>query len=272
MYYELYIDAFFFVNFTMDYILLRLVSRILRRPASHGRICLGAVLGALGTCIVIVLPGIGGVMKFLLFHGAINIFMLKTGLGTGWDRTLFRAVILLYISGFLAGGIMEYFRQYIRTGSMFFALAVLGYSLSLGIWKLMTYLAKRNAGRFLVRLTREGCEYETEALVDTGNRLRDPVTGKPVSIISPRAAGKLGIRLPLPEEDGGEGSQGKKGVWYIPYHSVGKSEGVLPAVMLDALYVLGKPQMQIKKPVVAVCGEDITADDYEMLMNPDLLY
>ncbi len=45
----------------------------------------------------------------------------------------------------------------------------------------------------------------------------------------------------------------------------------MPAVMLDALYVPGNPVVQIENPVVAVCEEYITEDDYEMLLNPDLL-
>lgn len=288
MYYELYIDAFFLVNFTMNYLLLRLVRQILKCPATHGRICLGAALGALCTCIVMVIPGIGAFVRILLFHTVLNVLMIKTGLGAGWDRTFLKALLLLYINGFLLGGVMEHFRQYVRTGSLFFALAVLGYSLSLGIWRLLTCFAERKARYCQVRLLRKGHEYETEALVDTGNRLRDPVTGKSVSVISTRAAGALGICLPSLTEAGGrdyslkeedlkhdssrkEDGLWQSGFWYIPYHSVGRAEGVMPAVMLDALYVPGNPVVQIENPVVAVCEEYITEDDYEMLLNPDLL-
>lgn len=259
MYYELYIDAFFLVNFMMDFILLSLVCRMLKCPATHGSILAGAVLGALCTCMIIIIPGIKVFVKFILFHGACNILMIKTGLKIGWNKTFLRAYLLLYICGFLVGGVMEYFRQYIRTGSLFFALAVLGYSVSLGIWKLVTYLSERNVRHLRVRLLKSGREYETEALVDTGNRLRDPVTGKPVSIISGKVWEELNAGNP-------------EGFRYIPYHSIGKAEGVMPAVTLDAVYVLEDPQVQIKKPVVAVCEEYMTADEYEMLVNPDLLY
>ena len=52
---------------------------------------------------------------------------------------------------------------------------------------------------------------------------------------------------------------------------MGKADGVLPAVMLDAMWINTEPPAVVEKPVVAICEEDITADDYEMLMNPDLL-
>ena len=49
MYYELYIDVFFLVNFMMDAILLEILRKILGCPVSHGRVLLGAGAGAFGT-------------------------------------------------------------------------------------------------------------------------------------------------------------------------------------------------------------------------------
>lgn len=264
MYYELYIDAFFLVNFMMDYILLSLVRRMLSCPATHGSVLLGAALGALCTCVIMVIPGINVFVKFILFHGALNILMIKTGLRIGWNKTFLRAYILLYINGFLLGGIMECLHQYIRVGSLFFALAVAGYSLSLGIWKLMAYIAERKVRHCRVRLSKDGREYETEALVDTGNRLYDPVTGKPVSILSREAADAFAIDIRRTEEN-------TSGFWYIPYHTVGRAEGMMPAVALDYMRVFSEPERRIEKPVVAICEEYMTADDYEMILNPDLL-
>lgn len=259
MYYELYIDVFFLINFMMDYIMLSLTRRILKCPATHGRILAGAAVGALSTCLIMVIPGMNAFFKFILFHMVSNVLMIKTGLKIGWNKTFLRAYVLLYISAFIIGGIMEHLHQYLRVGSLFFALAAAGYYLSLGVWNLITYLAERNVRRLRVRLLRDGKEYEAGALVDTGNRLRDPVTGKPVSIISAKTAVKLGISIP------------QEKFWYISYQSVGKADGVIPAVMLDSMWISRKPPVVVEKPVVAICEEDITNDDYEMLMNPDLL-
>ncbi len=265
MYYELYIDAFFLINFMMDYILLSLVRRMVSCHATRGSVLGGAALGALCTCIIIVIPGINVFVKFILFHGALNILMIKTGLRIGWNKTFLRAFILLYISGFLVGGIMEYLHQYIRVGSLFFALAIAGYFVSLGAFNMLTYLAEKRVRSCRVRLFKNGREYETEALVDTGNRLRDPVTGKPVSIISSEAAKALAI--------GGWGKEltDTERFWYIPYHSIGKEDGVMPAGALDQIWILKNPLLKIESPIVAVCEANMTADDYEMIMSPDLL-
>ena len=50
MYYELYIDVLFLVNFMMDYILLLITRRLIKADASYGRVCLGALAGSILTC------------------------------------------------------------------------------------------------------------------------------------------------------------------------------------------------------------------------------
>lgn len=269
MHYELYIDVFFLVNFMMDCILLKIVHKVLKCPATHGSICIGAILGAVLTCIVVVVPGLNMPVKFVLFHGVINIVMIKTGLKLRWDRTFVKAYILLYICAFLMGGIMEYFHQYIRVGSLFFALALAGYYASLGIWNFFTYLAMRHTGRCKVWLVKGEKECQAEALIDTGNRLRDALTGKAVSIVSVDVAKKLGFSIPYGNQ--AEGSQERQGIRYIPYHSVGKTQGIMPVITPDRMCIDTGKQIWIDKPVVAVCEEYITMDDYEMLINPDLL-
>lgn len=258
VYYELYIDVFFLVNFMMDYLLLRLTGKMLRCQTSHGRVCAGALLGACLTCVVTVVPGIPGAVKFILFHGGVSVLMLKTGLKIPWDKTIFRAYLFLYISAFLTGGVMGFFRQYLRAGSLFFALAVLGYSVSMGAFRLVEYLAERKVGRCQVRLWKGDRSCEVEALVDTGNRLRDSLTGKPVSIIAKETAAYLDPGY-IHEER------------YITYHSVGKKEGKMPLLALDGMCVKRNPEIWVELPLAAVCEEEITKDGYKMLVNPDLL-
>ena len=90
MYYELYVDVFFMVNFTMDAILLILLKKLLACPAGYGRVFAGAATGAAMTCIAIVIFRKTPVLRFVVFHGVINVVMMKAGLGIKWGRELFR--------------------------------------------------------------------------------------------------------------------------------------------------------------------------------------
>ena len=116
MYYELYVDVFFMVNFTMDAILLILLKKLLACPAGYGRVFAGAATGAAMTCIAIVIFRKTPVLRFVVFHGVINVVMMKAGLGIKWGRELFRGWVLLYIESFLLGGVFQFVQQYIRRG------------------------------------------------------------------------------------------------------------------------------------------------------------
>ena len=133
MHYELYIDLFFLINFLMDYFLLLMVGKMLKCRIRRLRIIAGAMVGAFLTCIFVVFLR-GKIWRLVLFHGVMNMCLLKTGLGIKEKRTLIKAWILLYVSAFLLGGILNVFQPYVRGGAVFLILAFAGYHLCLGIW------------------------------------------------------------------------------------------------------------------------------------------
>ena len=45
----------------------------------------------------------------------------------------------------------------------------------------------------------------------------------------------------------------------------------MPLVTLDGMYVCRKEKEWIERPLAAICEEDMTADRYEMILNPDVL-
>ena len=65
----------------MDSLLLLFAARISKRQVKRKRIFLGAAAGSLLTCLVIALPIPSAALKMILFHGFVNVFMLKAGLG-----------------------------------------------------------------------------------------------------------------------------------------------------------------------------------------------
>ena len=141
MHYELYIDLFFLINFLMDYFLLLMVGKMLKCRIRRLRIIAGAMVGAFLTCIFVVFLR-GKIWRLVLFHGVMNMCLLKTGLWIKEKRTLIKAWILLYVSAFLLGGILNVFQPYVRGGAVFLILAFAGYHLCLGIWDLLAYFHK----------------------------------------------------------------------------------------------------------------------------------
>lgn len=260
MYYELYVDVFFMVNFTMDAILLILLKKALVCTAGYGRIMAGAALGAALTCIAVIsLQGMP-VLRFVVFHGVINVVMMKAGLGIKWGRELFRGWVLLYIESFLLGGVFQFFHQYLRRGSLFFVLAVVSYYLAAGIWKVILFFSEKGNRYCEVEIFFEDKKDRLRALIDTGNTLRDPVSNDPVSVIDKASAKELT-----------EGKEPER-FRYIPYHSIGKKEGVMPAFRLDKIQIIRDGnKMNVEYPLVAVSEEELGSENYQMIINPDIL-
>ena len=259
MYYELYIDVLFLVNFMMDYILLLLVRKMLKCTATHGNICIGAMTGSFLTCLVIILPVLHPFLKFILFHVVVNTAMIKAGLKIKDMRKFVKALLMLYTGGFLLGGVMEHFRQYIKIGSMFLLVAVAAYYVVTWIWSFIVSVQRVNQYQCRAQLYLGQKKCCIKGMIDTGNGLRDPVTNEPVSILDRKTAMKF-----LGEEKMGK-------IRYVPYHSIGKREGVLPVVRIDKMCVENDEIHWIKNPLIGISEEEITAEDtYQMILNPDI--
>lgn len=258
MYYELYIDVLFLVNFLMDYILLLVAKKVLKSSVPYGRICLGALAGAILTCIVTAVRIPVTFMKFILFYTLIPAVMLFIGLRIRTVSSFLRAYATLLISGFLVGGIFEYLSQYIQVGSLFFALAIASYYLTAGVLKFLALLFHFGEAHCHVTLYfGEKC-CQAEAIVDTGNHLTDPVSKKAVSIISRKMAEQL-LGRELPE-----------GMRYIPYRTIGRGGGVIPVLPIDRICVAGEEEQWIEQPMMAISDEPSFEKEYDVILNPDL--
>ena len=259
MYYELYLDVLFLVNFMMDYMLLLIVRRMLKCSATHGNICVGAFIGSALTCIIIALPIPYPIIKLILFHTLVNTCMIRAGLKIKTIRSFVKSLLMLYIGGFLLGGILETFRQYVRVGSLFFAVAIAGYYMVLWIWKFISYLQRYSSYHCEVELYLGDRMYRVKGMIDTGNGLSDPISGRPVNILEREIVKKLFGEEPM------------KNVRYIPYQSIGKKEGVLPVFQIDKMCVHREDECWVERPLIGVSEEEISAGgEYEMILNPNL--
>lgn len=259
MYYELYVDVLFLVNFMMDYLLLCLVKKMLKCTATHGRILLGAAVGAFLTCVIIILPIPYAILKVILFHTMVNTFMIRAGLKIKDAKSFVKAYFLLYIGAFLLGGFLEMLRPYVRIGSLFFAVAVVGYFVVSKLWDFAASIQRIRQYRCEVDLYLGEKTYRVQGIIDTGNGLTDPLSKCPVSILDRRIAKQF------------LGTEKLSHIRYIPYHSIGKKEGVLPALRIDQMCIHGERECWVYEPMIAVSEEAISVEgEYDMILNPNL--
>lgn len=107
-------------------------------------------------------------------------------------------------------------------------------------------------------LVHNGNRVTVTALLDSGNSLVEPVSGKPVAVIEADLVHKLWGEEP--------------GLYRaIPYHSIGKKKGILKGYWVQELRIEAEGVVKICEGVyVAVCEEYIT-NHVKMILNPIML-
>lgn len=240
---RVYVDAFLVINFLVDFLLLLGTNRLTGFPDNKKRMAMSSLLGALysGACLLPEFRFLGNTLWRAVSLGLMGMAAF------GWNRSAVpRSCVFLLLSLALGGLALSLGRSDIR------GLMLAG----LGIWCLCRLCGQSVSGA-RDYLPLEICcgdrRVKLLALRDTGNTLRDPVTGEQVLVVSPAAAARLtGLtqqQLAHPMET--LASRCLPGLRLIPYRTVGQS-GMMLAMKFDQVYIDGRR----KESVVAFSPEN----------------
>ena len=247
-----YLDLVVILNFLVDFLLLLGTNRLAGYPNGIKRCLTAAGLGGVyaGACF---LPG---------FHFLGNGFwrvVCLLGMGAiafGWNRSgLQRGAVFLLLSMAL-GGIATGLN-----GKGFWTLA--GAAAGIGLLCRMGFRGGQKE-YVPIELRWKDRQMSLIALRDTGNNLRDPITGEQVLVAGADVAEKLlGLtahQLAHPVETLASGQV--PGVRLIPYHAVGQPGGLLVALRFQG----AKIGNTYADPLVAFAPEVLARGEvYQML-------
>ncbi|MBS6282918.1 MAG: sigma-E processing peptidase SpoIIGA [Oscillospiraceae bacterium] len=246
-----YIDALFLLNLIVNYLLLLAAAKLAGEPLRRLRLAAGAALGGLYAAAIF-FPGMGFLTHPLCKLGAA-VLMLLTGFGG--SRRLLRVTLVFFGlscafgGGIFAIGLLGGRGLTLRNGVLYSVMDLRILLLSAAVcYAVLTLVFRRTArhGRREVLpavLILEGRRVAVNALVDTGNTLTDPVTGRPVMVaegsrLSPllpgeRVLDEKALRDPVGTlERLSRGGRGRR-FRLLPYQAVGVECGMLLALRLD---------------------------------------
>lgn len=272
------------LNALVDYLLLLAAARVAGEELHRLRFALGAALGGL-YAVAIFLPG-WGFLAQPPCRVAAAAAMALVAYG-GCPRLLRQGLIFAALSCALAGGVLAVGlmggRALTLGGGVFYsALDFKTVLLSAAVCYGGLTLLFRGLGRHLgprgelqpVRLSLEGRTVELVALVDTGNTLTDPVSGRRVMVAQGEALSPLFppdtlemwmLRDPTGAmEELGKGPTA--GRWQLlPYRAVGVERGMLLAVRLDGAKIGGR---EVVRPLVALSPTPVSdTGSYRVLVG-----
>lgn len=221
-----YLDGVMLLNFLVDFLLLLAAGRLCGFPVKLGRAIAGGALGGLYAAVCL-LPGFAFLGNFLwrtVSLGAMAVIAYGYSL-SAWRRGLAFVFLSLALGGAVMGIGKGGILGIVSAAGVLCFLCCVGFRGRLGGTAYIP--VELNYGENRLTLT---------ALQDTGNTLRDPVTGQQVLVIGADAAQKLtGLtqgQLQSPVESVGA----IPGLRLIPYHSVGGS-GFLLALRLQGVKI-----------------------------------
>ncbi len=276
----IYGEYLFLENFLTGGLLLILTAKLVGQKVGWLRLTVASVLcGAGGFSIFI---GISGVLAILL-RAAIALAASAVLFGT---RGLLKKTAIFVSLTFLSGGAAMAFLLWQQipaisgNGAIYMEPMTYGKLVCWGTlafiltyWFIKLVIEKRIASitKGKVCLIINGESYLFEALVDSGNNLREPLTGRPVALIDSKGA----EMLPFSRECLNGNKAGEHNQWnnwlrsryvVIPYRAVGTGKGVLEGFRADKIEFNHK---EIKGAVVGFYDGDF--GEFEVLLNREVL-
>ncbi len=241
------------------------------------RVICASFVGAVIGCVLIV-SSCHPMLKFIfanIMTPCVMIYILYRGRSRFGVRTVLRYVLVWYICAFTLDGLVDYITKGTLTVGRMVAMAF-------GICMLCVTVIRRcnvasvrnmNDGLYNITIYKRKRSVSGYARYDSANMLTEPVSGLAVIVCDREAVSSfltegekryMDMFPALPDE--------WDGVTYIrsvPYNSIGRKHGILPALLLDEVYISKDNRyMKYGRCYLGVSDECIASDAaYDFLLN-----
>ncbi len=291
--YIIYADILFALNFFLDFFLIWASGRFLRLRASLIRQLLAAILGAGYAAGLLIVE----ISFFYSWPLAILASMLILRLAFAWQnwRAYLRLMAIFYLIAFaMAGaalaaasllgsrGISFEPVQTVQISALAFAilmaaiLARRGFEVVKRNWQKDSFI-------LALEIAVNGQTASLKALIDTGNDLREPISGKPVLVVEYKAVQALlplSLRQLWQEHAASDPSQilananqqvslnWQKRLRLIPFASIGKNHGLLLGFQPDQILIYHNQEQHFNNQVIiALYDYPLGKGHYQAVMN-----
>lgn len=280
---EIYADLYVLINFGMDLLCLTVTASLLHLPARRWRILSAAGMGGLYALLSLLfspagLPGL--LLDLLAALGLASVAFAERGNGFG---RLLRVTGVYFLSSVLLGGVMTALYALLNRldlpldslqedGLEAWIFALLGAAAGLATLKGGRLFACSARRRYVtLTVTLFGKTATLRALLDSGNLLQDPLSGRGVIVADRRA-----LRGLLPEKLLAADTPQKltdlladhelaRLIRLIPVHSA-TGEGLLPAVIPEEVRVTDRRTTYSGDQLIAISDLGEEARDFDAVM------
>ncbi|MBQ4153692.1 MAG: sigma-E processing peptidase SpoIIGA [Clostridia bacterium] len=277
-----YADVLIILNLFINFFILQLTSKLCKDGYRLYRMIISSLIGALFSLYIFLPPA--GFFSETLLKLSLSAVMVLVCFGFDSIKSLFRRVAVFFGATFLYAGLMLGIWQVLKPANMAInngiiyldispTVLITATALSYIIISLIRRISTKQAimgERFEIEITLNGKSVTTTALADTGNSLKDAVTGKPIVIIEQALASQLVEYIPSPEAVTAGVVPHESGFRMIPYSFVG-GHSLLPAFKTSNIKITANGRLiNFENILTAVTAEPL-GEDYKAIIDPAML-
>ena len=289
----IYLDIALIENILMNYIILFATGVIYKTRTRVRNLLLSSLIG--GVYAILSFTTGMKIYASIFLKIILSIAMVYIAFRAEKIKTLFKLLMLFYLVSFAFGGTafaLLYFikpqdiliKNGVLTGTYPIKIAFLGAMIGFIILQLATKGIKNKLSKkdmFCdIEIQLEDKKLDTKAMIDTGNLLKEPITGLPVVVIETEE-----LKGILPENiiENTENiiSGNLKGIEdkyilrfrMIPFTSLGKQNGLLLGIKADKVIIKKEENSQIiKNAMIGMYNKSLTkSKQYHALIGLDML-
>ncbi len=275
----LYIDVYFLINFTVDFLSLYFSSLFSKVPTSSKRLLISATLGAVAAVFIIFLPEIP-ILKMASLLLSMCLFGYIAVNKVSFKRRA-RFIISFFIFEALVGGVVSFlwdtFDKYlydnissadsapINRKMLFFSVIIL---ILVGVFKMIVSFFSNIVSEGTAEVEIRYCDktVRCEAFIDSGNLAKDPMDMQPVIFIKEELAVKLLpnnlINLCDPDT---LSRDVRKRIRLIPVSRGGVTH-VLTGIKVDSIFICKEKELVPISATIAIDKEKGSYDGFFVLL------
>ena len=294
----IYLDVVLLENLCMNYIILFALGYILKLKRKHFRIVISAFIG--GVYSILAYIHLMEIYSNIIVKIIISIVMVYIAYIPKSAKELFKELIFFYLISFAFGGCafaLLYFikpeeilmKNGVLVGTYPIKIAILGGIVGFILLSISFYIIKRKINRKNIYCNLiiyfEKKSIDINALIDTGNMLKDPISNMPVIVVE-----KESLKALLPEEILGNTENIFNGnvenslyeefnlkylskFKVIPFKSLGRENGLLLGFKVDKVLIkTEEKELEIENVIVGIYkGRLSKNNEYSALIGLDII-
>ena len=293
----IYLDVVLLENLCMNYIILFATGYIMKLNMKHWKLLLSGLLGGIYAVVsyMEILPIYSNIfMKMLL-----SIAMVYLAFGSKKIKQLVKQLVIFYLTSFVFGGcafaLLYFIRPqdilmkngvYIGTYPIKIALlgGILGFILTHIAFKIVKTKFKKKDMIYPVTIKLGENKITLKAMLDTGNMLKEPITGMPVIVVEKQELYSImpnSLLNNIEELIGGENTNFINQIEekeyltklrLIPFSSIGKQNGLMLGLKADEVVIETEEPEKRDDIIIGIFSQKLSKNhSYTALIGLDLL-